>query len=68
MNDYVYVTVDEVLRTSDKAALCRFGDDEEWLPFSQLESGVELDEGDTGVSVGVNRWLAEQKGLEFEEA
>lgn len=52
-----------IIRASDKAILCDFGDKEEWIPLSQVSDDSEIwCEGDEGVII-VSRWIAKQKGL-----
>ena len=63
--DYVSLGNVTVLRTTEKALLCRIEDDdrEVWVPLSQIaeESDVS-DEGDEGELL-VASWWAEREGL-----
>jgi site-specific DNA-methyltransferase (adenine-specific) len=65
--EQVAIEVDELLRQTEKAALCLIGDEEVWLPWSQIDKGSEIaKDGDSG-TVYIPRWLADDKGLEYEE-
>jgi hypothetical protein len=61
-NDFIDLTYDEIITTTDKAILFRFGDNEVWLPKSQIEDPDELN--DHGGEVSVQYWLIEEKSLE----
>lgn len=63
MSRYVEVHVDEVVRTTDKAALCRIDGEEHWIPHSQVNEETPLVVGECEVTVEITRWLAEQRGL-----
>lgn len=66
-SNYVHVQVDKILRESEKAFLVRIGDEEHWLPKSQLADPDDYEVGDTDLSIAVTGWLANEKGLEGEE-
>jgi hypothetical protein len=51
-----YLEHDGVIRETDKAKLFKIGDEEVWIPKSQIE-----DEGDEVVAIPT--WLSEAKGL-----
>jgi hypothetical protein len=54
-----------VLKTTDNAALMEFVEfeEQEWIPFSQIEdNGEDLEEGFEG-EVYISEWIAKQKGL-----
>lgn len=55
---------------TEKAALCElpeYEDEEEWIPFSQIEdNGEDLEEGFEG-EIYVANWLLREKGLETED-
>lgn len=66
-NEQVEVYVDRVVRQTERAALCLIGNEEVWLPWSQIDEGSEIErDGDSGVAY-IPRWLAEDKELEFDE-
>ncbi len=56
------IKFDEFLHETDKAYLLRFGDSEEWLPKSQVET-MDMDDS----IVEVADWLVEKRGLECYE-
>jgi hypothetical protein len=65
--DQVEVSVDQLIRQTEKAALCLIGDQEVWLPWSQIDESSDIKkDGDAG-SAYIPRWLAEEKDLEYEE-
>ena len=64
---YVRVRVDEVLRETEKALLCRIDGDEVWLPFSQIADPDDYAVGDTDFEMAVTAWIADEKGLEAVE-
>ena len=53
------------IKATEKALLITspdLGDDEEWVPLSQVSDDSEvMDEGDEGTLI-VTNWIAEQKG------
>ncbi len=61
MNELVTLTYDRVVDSAEtpKAYLFIFGDEEHWLPKSQVE-----DIRETCNEVDIPRWLAEKAGLE----
>ena len=54
----------KILKATEKALLCRFGEQEEWIPKSQIvDAGTEVASvGDEGPLV-IPRWLAKAKKL-----
>lgn len=59
------VRVEDVyaIKQTDKALLCQVGDDEVWIPQSQIDDDSEVwKEGQEGMLV-VSEWIARQKGL-----
>lgn len=63
MSRYVEVHGDEVARETDRAVLCRIDGDERWIPLSQIDPGTPASEGGCEFTMGITRWIAEQKGL-----
>lgn len=62
-SDWVYVQVDRIKVETDKAFLCLIGDEEMWLPKSQIEDVDDYEEGDTDVELAISEWIANEKGL-----
>ncbi len=64
---YIHIDVEEILRASEKALLCRLTDtndnQEVWLPFSQIADPDEYYAGIKGCTISVKEWLANEKGL-----
>lgn len=61
--NWVYVQVDLIKVETDKAFLCLIGDEEMWLPKSQIEDVDDYAEGDTDVELAISEWIANEKGL-----
>lgn len=62
-SNWVHIEVDLIKKTTFKAMLCVIGDEEFWLPFSQVADHDDYDEGDENVTISITEWIAEQKGL-----
>ncbi len=54
------LTYDRIKRESDSAILVVFGDEQEWIPISQIRNKYFRDED----VIDIPRWLVEKKGLE----
>lgn len=66
-DDQVQVFVEKLLRQTDRAAHCLIDGEKHWLPWSQIDSGSDISyDGDSGL-VYIPRWIAEEKGIEYEE-
>ena len=61
---YIHIHVDEVLRDTEKAMLVRIGDEELWLPFSQIADDCDPRVGDVDLTISVTEWIAKKNGLE----
>ena len=61
--NWFHLTVDEILRETEKAFLLRIGDEDVWIPFSQIADHEDYQVGECGVGMSVSEWIAEQKGL-----
>lgn len=61
-DELVTVHVDEIRRESEKAILVAIGEEEIWLPKSQLRG--DYSEGESDIDVTMTKWIAEQKGIE----
>ncbi len=59
---YCYIDV-EVRHMTAKAARVHDGKREAWLPYSQIEDGLETLEVGKHVTLLVPEWLANEKGL-----
>lgn len=68
-DDPVEITVDEVVKLTDKAALFEIDGEKHWIPFSQItEPDVDsIDIGDSDLSVHIPRWLADDRGIPHQE-
>lgn len=54
-----------VKAVTEKALLVEYGDEEVWIPVSQVvpeETDVEFERGATG-TLAVTQWIAKEKGL-----
>lgn len=59
---YCYVDVEVRIMTA-KAALVNDGKRDAWLPYSQIEDGLETLEVGKHVTLMIPEWLATEKGL-----
>lgn len=68
-DDPVEITVDEVVKLTDKAALFAIDGEKHWIPYSQItEPDVDsIDIGDFDLIVHIPRWLAEDRGITHQE-
>lgn len=62
-SNYVLVYVDKIIKETDKAFLCKIGDEEVWLPFSQVADYDDYEEDDEDLEISVTEWIANEKGL-----
>lgn len=64
-DDYVDLTFDKIMWSTDKAVLFRFGNKEHWVPRSQIENPDQYQMGNQGSGeVSVQFWFVKQEGLE----
>ena len=63
-DNYVDLTYDRIIHQTDKAILFEFGDEEVWIPLSQIDPADLPLEDDVGGEVSVQFWLIQEKGLE----
>ncbi len=63
---WVHLSVAKIVRETDAAFLVRLedGDEEVWLPKSQISDPEDYEVGDEDVTISITEWLAQQKGLE----
>jgi len=62
-SNYHHLDVDEIKAETDKALLLVIGDEEFWIPKTQIESPDDYKKGDKNCTVSVTDWIARQKGL-----
>lgn len=67
MSRYVEITYEQFIRETPAAALFVIDGEEVWLPWSQIEDGQDIEEGEDGGTLSVTRWICEQKDLAYEE-
>lgn len=60
---WVYIEVDRIKWETEKAFLCVRGDEEFWIPKTQVADYEDYEEGDEDVGMSVTRWIATEKGL-----
>lgn len=60
---YVHLDVDLILKRTDKALLLRVGDEEHWIPLSQIADADDFEEGDENCTVSITDWIANERGL-----
>ncbi len=63
---YVHISVDEILRITDKAFRVLLDGEEIWLPSSQISDAGDYSEGDKDITLSITEWIANQKGIEGE--
>lgn len=63
---YVYLEDCDVIKVTDKAALVVYDDEQIWLPLSQMSDPEDLVQGETGVTIGITEWIANEKGIEVD--
>lgn len=68
MSNYVHLDVDEVVKETEKALLLRIGDEELWVPLSQIADAADYSAGDADCTVSVTKWFADKNGLEGSES
>ena len=66
-SQYVHVSVDEIRRITEKAFLAIIGEEEVWLPISQIADADAYKEGDKDLTLSITNWIANEKGLEVQE-
>ncbi len=62
-SNYVHLEVDEIMAETEKAFRVRIGDEEYWLPFSQIADSDDYQAGDKNCTMSVTEWIAKEKGL-----
>lgn len=63
-SNWVHLEDCDVLRVTGKAILVFFEGEQHWFPKSQVSEADKYEEGDSGLTVSVTTWIAEQKGIE----
>jgi hypothetical protein len=63
---WVHVSVDEIVRETERALLVLIDSEEVWLPKSAVADGESYVPGDRNVTLSIRDWLAREKGLEGE--
>lgn len=64
---WVHVTVDRIERVTPMALLVTIGDEEYWLPKSQISEANKYEEGDEDLTLSITEWIAEQKDIEGDD-
>jgi hypothetical protein len=64
--NYVHLEPCDIVAVTPKAVMIRYDDETFWIPVSQLADGEDhpFEAGDTGLTVSISEWIAEQKGIE----
>lgn len=60
---WVHVDADEIKRETEKAFLVVIGDEECWLPKSQVDNASQYEAGDKDVTLSITEFIAREKGL-----
>lgn len=63
MHGWREIEFTEIVHTTDTALLVLIGDEEVWIPRSQVEDGESVEEGDGPGTLVVSEWIAREKGL-----
>jgi len=61
--DFVEVEDVTILKTTEKAALCLIGNEEIWIPQSQIDDRSEIWLEDDEGTLTISGWIADQKKL-----
>lgn len=63
-SNWVHLEDCNILLLTEKAAYVEWDGERHWLPLSQISDPDTLEAGDSGVTVSVTEWIAEQKGID----
>lgn len=63
-SSWVHISVEEIIRETDSTFLFQIGDDQVWIPRSQVANPDDYEEGDKDLTVSITEWIAKQNGLE----
>jgi hypothetical protein len=66
-SQYVHVEVDEIIRATDDALLVKLGEEEVWIPRSQIADDERYEEGDLNCTVSITKWIANRKGIDYDD-
>lgn len=67
MSGFVFLEDCDILEIRDAAMRVRYDGEIHWFPRSTLEDrGDHLDEGDTGITLGVKEFILVEKGIEVD--
>ena len=64
---YAYLDVDEIVTETDLAFLFRVGDEDIWVPKSQIADKDDYEVGDKEVEIGITKWWCEKNGFEVDD-
>lgn len=62
--EYVHLLECYIVRETKLAFLVRYSDVEYWLPKSEIDNASALASGDSGVTISLPEWLANEKGID----
>ncbi len=64
-SEFVHLEDCDILAVTDRAVLVGYDGEQHWIPVSQLADRDDHthEKGDTGVTVSITEWIAEQKGI-----
>lgn len=64
MSGWIFWEDCEVKAVTDKAVLVTHDGEDRWFPKSVLEEPDKYERGDTGVTLAIKEWFAEQEEIE----
>ena len=69
---YVTIKVTKITAETPKAFLVELedpgeGDEEIWLPKTQIANAEDYEEGDIDLDLSITQWIADQKGVKYED-
>lgn len=65
-SQWVHLDDCKVIRTTEKALLVEYEDEQYWLPLSQVSEGDTYEEGDE-CTISITAYIAREKGIEGSE-
>lgn len=65
-SNYVYLEDCEVIAITRYALLILYDGEQYWIPTSQIADPETYSKGDSGITIPITQWIAEQKGMSVE--
>lgn len=65
-SNWIHIQVEEIIKVTERAFLCQVGEDQHWIPMSQINTPDDYVEGDKDITLSITEYIAKQLGLEEE--